>query len=81
MEHDEFKNGVFTHGLISSLSDKLVDRNRDGQIVLPELIRKTRRFVHKFSKSGQTPEISGSELSFQEVPIAKVLRSSNTDEE
>ena len=71
-ENKQWENGAFTHGLIRSLSDKKVDRNSDGFLALQELLNGTRKFVHKQTRQAQTPELSGSDLNFKQVNLAKI---------
>jgi hypothetical protein len=55
MESDQWKNGLFTYCLISGLTTKKADLNKDGEVTLSELKSYVQQNVKELSRGKQTP--------------------------
>lgn len=61
-EEDLTRNGLFTHAILRSLSDRAADSDGDGKITVPELLKAAAPKVTELSKGLQHPSSRGVNL-------------------
>lgn len=71
VEREEWENGAFTEGLISTINNPRSDSNQDGFIDAEELIMFTRNFVQEATGKEQTPTQTGATLNSGVANLAK----------